>query len=159
MFENIDRELSLCREVAHLQDDRMAGPLDRILTGYMLTIVHAEFEQAIKNAVKERCLMDVDAYQVAFMETAVERLIRSITISALVGYLGFFDRNCKIRFRGKIPTNCLAEVYYGNLEENRQAMAHQANSEATLRNVEEWLLEARSVVVAFRESLELAGNA
>ncbi len=156
MFTRSTADLASCAQ--HLEDTGSVGtPIEKILVGYVLTVIHAEFEQAIRGAVRERCAVEGDPHLTAFTGNAATRVIRSIRISELSGALGLFDASCKESFQAAV-NGSQAETYYGNIESNRQLLAHESGSMATMTEVREWFEAAGTVVTVFREVLGLSPN-
>ena len=124
------------------------------MVGYVLTVVHAEFEKAVKGAIRERCQVAADPLLRNFTSQAADRLVKSIKVTELSGILGYFDGTCKTTFQNSI-NHSLSESSYTSLEMNRQALAHNAAHNATISDVQQWFTEAQTVVVKFREALGL----
>lgn len=153
MFDNLTRVIEVSKD--HLDTTATSGTeIESFIVGYLLTVVHAEFEQAVKRAVSERCQAAGDPLIGNFGALAAKRLVRSIKISDLSGILGHFDANCKKTFQTSIQ-NARSASYYSNLESSRQAIAHEATSNATMSDVQTWFVEAKQVPLKFREALGL----
>ncbi|MCY3925808.1 MAG: hypothetical protein OXG52_09955 [bacterium] len=153
MFDRASRALDLCTD--HLADTATAGTeIESFIVGYALTVVHAEFEKAVKNAIRERCRVVTDPHLRNFTSQAADRLVRSIKITELSGILGYFDGACKSTFQDSLRQSKSAS-FYNNIETNRQAVAHDAVHNATMSEVTNWFAEAQTVIVRFREALGL----
>ena len=156
MLERSGRELSVCSQ--HLAENRAKSlptqqllSLERILVGYILTIIHSELEAEIREAVQRRCHVANDASLNRFVRSAADRLIRSIRIEQLSGLLGYFGEDCKQRFQDGLTDQMVAS--YDSLESNRQSFAHQTGSNATLQEVQTWFIAAQDVIDAFCQAL------
>lgn len=157
MFDRTSRALTLCR--THLEATATSGTeIESYIVGYALTVVHAEFETAVKGAIRERCRVVADPHLQNFTSQAADRLVRSIRIADLSGLLGFFDTSCKRVFQDSIRQSKSGQ-FYDNLETNRQAVAHDSIHTATMSDVEQWFTEAQTVILRFREALGLSASA
>ena len=153
MFDKTRRVLDLCR--THLEDTGTSGTeIESVVVGFALTVVHAEFEMAVKSAIRERCQVSTDPLVRNFTSQAADRLVRSIKVSDLRGILGYFDDTCKTTFNHSIDST-KSESFYTSLESNRQALAHNSTHNATMSDVQQWFPEAQTVLVRFREALGL----
>ena len=153
MFDRTSRALDLCKN--HLEDTATSGTeIESFIVGYALTVVHAEFEKAVKNAIRERCQVVADPHLRNFTSQAADRLVRSIRITELSGILGYFDGGCKRTFQDSLHQS-KSESFYNNIQTNRQAVAHNAVHHATMSDIGEWFVEAKAVVLKFREALGL----
>lgn len=158
MFSRLDRLVTTCKQ--HLIDSNSQGTqIELILVGHILTVIYAEFETVIRSSIKERCVVGTDPQVSSFMQHAVDRIVRSIKVSELSGILGLFSLIYKQDFQRDMKhDNGIAEVYYHNLVSNRQAIAHNAFTNATMRDVEEWLPSGKAVIEAFRRALGLTSS-
>lgn len=157
MFEESSEELKFYQE--HLKSIEDPGTrIAPIFVGHVLTIAHAQFEEAVKNAIKERCTVKEDAAANSYVVSTVDNIVRSIKVTELSGYLGRFGGEYKSRFAAYITSNQETIVYYNNLESNRQSLAHKGVVNATMDEVLLWFAEAQSVIVEFRETLGLSNS-
>jgi len=153
VFDRTSRALALCRN--HLETTASSGTeIESFIVGYALTAMHAEFEKAVKNAIRERCEVVADPHLRNFTSQAADRLVRSIRISELSGILGYFDGACKRTFQDSLHQS-KSESFYNNIQTNRQAVAHDAVHHATMSEITNWFTEAQTVIVRFREALGL----
>ena len=156
MFDRLEKEIALYEQ--HLVNTRTQGSLiERVFVGYALTLIYAEFERSIKSAINDRCHIESDPPLNSFVEWSTNRIIRSLRISELSGFLRSFDDKYNDRFRATVGnTNHQTQVFWDNIIENRQALAHETPKNATLIEVQEWFSKAKIVISAFRTALGLS---
>src|SRR5262249_52136262 len=97
-FERIDNALEVCKKHLDATGSRNTE-VEIYLTGYVLVVACSEFEQRFEALVSKRCVRHPDAWLIAFMAHATDKLIRSPGISELSGFLGRFDAQCKEDFK------------------------------------------------------------
>lgn len=153
MFEDVEKDLRYLRDYLASVDDPGTRIAPALVT-YALILIHAKLESAIQGAIRERCSSDdlaIDSY----VASTVHKSVRSIIFTELGGVLGQFDAESKRLFKKFGEESEVAVQFYNNLETNRQSVAHGGTSTATINEVLIWFLEARKVVLEFREALGL----
>lgn len=150
----VDAAMRVCR--GHLDSTRSRNTeIDQILVGYVLTIVHAEWEQWLQAAVEARTVVHGDPHLAGFARYSVGRLFRKFKISDLSGLLGAFDDGCKSHFMSQVE-NTPAHTAYDNIERNRQLVAHQKGTGMTFAELERTYLSALPVLESFEDALNIA---
>lgn len=156
MFNRLEKDIFFYEQ--HLINTRTQGSqIEQVFVGYVLTIIYAEFEKAIKSAIKDRCHIQGDTLLNNYVRSTTDRIIRSVRISDLSKVLKRFDNKYNDRFRATVGnTNHQTQVSWDNIIDNRHAFAHMAPTNATLIEVQEWFSEAKIVIFAFRAALGLS---
>jgi hypothetical protein len=126
------------------------------LVGYLLIVVHSEFEQWIAGTLRARVAVANDPHLTAWGEHSIARLAKKISVSDLSGVLGKFDEGCKQSFQGAV-LNTVHHLAYDNLESNRQLVAHASGTGLTLADVEAAFRSATQVLDRF-ETAVFAGR-
>ena len=131
MFDRLERNIA--RYEQHLVDTGTQGSLiEQAFVGYVLTLIYAEFENAIKSAINDRCHIESDPPLNSFVEWSTNRIIRSLKISDLSGFLRSFDDKYNDRFQATKDKNHQTQVSWDRIIANRQAFAHEAPTNMTL---------------------------
>lgn len=151
MFARVDAALSVCG--AHLDATGARGTeIEAILVGYLLTVIHAEFEQHVVQTVVARCRTSHDVRRSSFTEYAARRLVKKFAISDLTGTLNSFDRECKRRFSKEVM-DTPHHVAYDNIEANRQLLAHSSGINMTFDELVRHYETSLPVLAAFSRAL------
>ena len=154
MFAEVETELQDL--VAHLESiDELETRIAPVFVTYALTLIHGQFEAAVKAAIRERCKANDPAID-SYVASTVHKSVRSIKLGELSGVLGQFDVAFKASFREQSQEFAVAFQFYSNLESNRQAVAHGGVLSATMGDVVAWYFEAKIVILKFREALGLS---
>lgn len=155
MFDRLEKEIALYEQ--HLVNTRTQGSLiERVFVGYALTLIYAEFERSIKSAINDRCHIESDPPLNSFVEWSTNRIIRSLRISDLSGFLRRFDDKYNDRFQAAKDKDLQTQVSWDRIITNRQAFAHEAPTNMTFTEVQEEFSKAKGVIFAFREALGLS---
>lgn len=151
MFPRVATTFITCND--HLDASGARGTeIEQIFVGYLLTIIHSEFEQAIVGAVKARCDVAADERLTAFMQWAADRLVRKIAISDLTGVLSRFHDQCHDNFANLI-INTVHHLAYDSIVSNRQLVAHAAGTNMTIAELEVAYGDSLAVLIGFAISL------
>lgn len=155
MLEDVETEVKQLAAQAETIDDSSTIVVPALIA-YALIRIHAGFEVAIRDAVKEKCQME-DVTINSYIGSVIDRSVRSIKIKELSGLLGKFGKEFKESFKQHQEESAEAFQFYSNLETNRQSVAHTVDfgGQATMHDVVSWFLEARTVIYKFRQVLGL----
>lgn len=153
MFPRIDATFRSCRQ--HLDTTGTRGTeIETIIVGYMLTIIHSEFEQYIVSLVCARCSVPDDPRLSSFAGYAAKRLVKKIALSELTSTLNTFHADCKKQFSDGV-LNTQHHLAYDNIETNRQMLAHSSGINMTFAELEAAYNLSLIVLTAFAEALTL----
>lgn len=154
MFDHLENKIALYEQ--HLIDTEMKGSqIEQVFVGYVLTIIHAEFEKSIKSAIQDRCHIESDTPVNNYVAWATDRIIRSLRTTELSGILKNFDKKYKDHFKVAKGKGHQTQVSWDKIIENRHAFVHEAPANITLTEVQEDFSKAKGIIVAFREALGL----
>ena len=155
MFDRLEKEIALYEQ--HLVNTKTQGSLiEQVFVGYALTLIYAEFERSIKSAINDRCRIESDPPLNNFVESSTERIIRSLKISELSGFLRSFDDKYNDRFQAAKDKDHQTQVSWDRIIANRHAFAHATPTNMTFTEVQKEFSKAKGVIVAFREALGLS---
>lgn len=150
-FVRVDAALAECHR--HLDETGTRNSqIESYLVSYLVTVIHAEFEQGIQLIMKRRTTVQADDHLSAWGEYTVGRLARKVSIGDLAGLLRAFDESCKEHFSSAV-VDTQHHVAYDNIETNRQAVAHSVGTSMTLAELEDAYANACHVLDAFEAAL------
>ena len=151
-IETIDRALARCE--AHCSS---AEPMDvevkSLLIGSILILIYSEFERKIRSLILDRCSSVSDESIRKYIEKSIENVFRGIKIGALSGLLGKFGDLHKQEFQRRLNENDKVKNMYGSILANRNLVAHEKGSEATMQEVRQYYEEGHVVLDYFRDAL------
>lgn len=154
MFDHLENEIAFYEQ--HLANTEINGSqIEQVFVGYVLIRIYAEFETSIRSAIKDRCHIVSDTPLNKFVEWTTDRIVRSVKMSDLNGFLKRFDDEYYSRFQDAENTDHQAQVSWDKIIDNRHAFVHEAPTNMTLTEVQENFSKAKGVIVAFREALGL----
>lgn len=108
----------------HLTTPRHTGAeVEAYLTRYLIILICAEYEKKVKDIVLERSTSLSDRHLLSFVQSATDKMIKSIKFSDLSGLLGQFGEDYKRKFSDKVR-NTEACNAYETIIVNRNHIAH-----------------------------------
>ena len=123
----VDHAIDVCRR--HLDDSRSSGTeIEAFLTRYLLVLICSAFEEKIEDLVHLRAEESDDGGLVAFIDSTVGQVFRSVKTSEIGGLLNRFGTHYKDRFRQELDANERAENYFNSIVSNRHDTAHSVDS-------------------------------
>ena len=123
----VDHAIDVCR--SHLEDSRSSGTeIEAFLTRYLLILICSAFEEKIEDLVHLRARKSDDGGLVAFVDSTVGQVFRSVKTSEIGGLLNRFGTEYKDRFRQELNDNQRAETYFNSIVSNRHDTAHSVDS-------------------------------
>lgn len=102
-FLRVDAAIETCSR--HLEGTGADPEVEAILAGHVAAIAYASYERRVRELIAERCLHPTDQPINNFANVASQRLVRSIKISELAGFLGFFGDDHKRRFQATLAAD------------------------------------------------------
>jgi len=129
--------------------------IDTVLAAHVASIAYASYERRVRQLIAERCRHPTDDPINRFTEVASVRLVRSIKVGELAGFLGFFGETEKQAFQRAIDAQPEAVAAWGNLLTGRHGVAHELESAPTmtLADVKRDIAAAAKVLEAFEAAL------
>lgn len=121
--------------------------LESVVVNYLLTVVYADLEDAIRSEIVLPWRAVSDARANSFITIAIGRVLRSIKCSEIAGVLGMFDEKCKRHFQ-ELINDTPSQLAYDRLVSGRHQQAHSLGSEMTLRDFKADLEHCQSVLDA-----------
>ncbi len=150
----VEDALTTCKQ--HLERTRTEGTaVEPYLVRYLLVLIHAAYEQTIKDLILEKMKGVSDKHLSSFVTSVTGSVIRSIRITDLSGLLGRFGNDYKDVFSTKIPERGGAYRAYDDIMVNRRNIAHDVGQpmSLTFKDVENRFHESLAVLDAFSEAL------
>jgi hypothetical protein len=111
----------------------LGSPVESYLTQHILVILCAEMQQEIYKLVKHRCSKNTDEYLAKFVETAQEKVLRSVQKAEIAGFLGHFGLSVKEQFNKSISESEIS--IYNNAVLSRHDVAHRMGSNTTFEEL------------------------
>jgi hypothetical protein len=150
VFVRVDSAIERCREHLDATGARNTE-VETFLVGYLVTIIHAEFEQHVSELLRERTRSS-DPHLTAWGAYATGRIAKKFSVSDLSGYLRAFDESCRMMFANAIH-DTPEHLAYDRIESTRQLVAHARDTSLTFDDVEQSYREACAVLDAFAKAL------
>ncbi len=153
-FLRVEAAIEVCTR--HLEKlDRPDPEIDTVLAAHIAAVAYAVFEKHIRDLIVERCRHPTDEPINRFADVAAQRLVRSIKVTDLAGFLGFFGSEEKEAFQRRLRREPEVEAAWGNLLAGRHGIAHDAGAAPTmtLADVMRDVKAAEQVVQAFESAL------
>lgn len=151
-FPRLDSAITTCRR--HLQETNSFNTeIEAIVVGYLLAVTYAEYEQTVRRLISERGRTD-DERLTAFVRVATERIVRSLRLSELKGFLGFFHEDCKQALHDEV-NDTRAHLAYDSIINSRQDLTHRFVASMTLAEFEDFYRESVVVLEAMERALHL----
>lgn len=148
----IDQLLESCEE--HLSSTKAFGTeIESLLTQSLLVLMCAEFEQAIKSIVEQKCATITDAAVREFIGSCTGQIFRSVKSGEIAGLLGRFGSDYKEAFKAEADDNQLAITFYNNIVTNRHVVAHSGGSSVTFGDLKQFYEQGHLVLDFFQNSL------
>lgn len=150
----VEDAISTCK--SHLDVTKTWGTeVEAYLTRHILVMIHAEYEQKIKNIVFEKVSGVSDKHLSSFIKSAIGTVVRSIRITELSGLLGKFGEDYKATFHEKMKESGNAQQAYESILSNRRLVAHgdAQSGQITFGDLEIWFKESLVVLDTFAEIL------
>lgn len=143
-LNRIDHAIETCKQCLDNTEAR-GTEIESYLTRYLLILINVVFEDEIKKIVAGRAAQTEDPAIESFVNSAVERLLRSIKISEISGFLNKFGSEYKSDFSDKI-TNTRAETCFNTIINNRHLTAHTSGPTMTFNELITFYEEGHKVL-------------
>lgn len=130
--------------------------IEAVLVGYVASTIYAELEAKVVEIVADAVRSKESVRVHAFGEYASKRIIRSIKIEQLSGFLGFFDSCCKDHFKASLKPKQTSD--WDSLVAIRHGVAHESESQqvSSLNDIAQYYSNAQDVLLLFKESLNVS---
>ena len=133
-FTQLDNAMDVCKQ--HLDNTGARGTeIENYLVGYLLVNICSEFEIRLKKLVEIRAARSGDKHLHNFVMYASSRVIRSIKVGEIAGYLGGFGADWKTSFHDSV-LDTPSHVGYDNIMTNRISVAHLTGTLMTFADLE-----------------------
>lgn len=127
----VEDAITTCKQ--HLERmEKRVPEIEIYFTRYLLVLIHAVYEQKIKNLVSERTDGVLDKHLSSFIKSVKGSVTRRIGITELSELLGRFGDDFKQAFSKKIQEKGDAQQAYSDIISNRNIIAHDATQSITL---------------------------
>jgi hypothetical protein len=152
-FTQLENALTVCKN--HLDNTGTRGTeIESYLVGFLLVNICSEFEIRLRKILEMRAAHPGDTYLSNFVVYASGRIIRSIKIGEIAGYLGGFGTDWKDNFHSAVKDKP-PHVAYDNIMANRQLVAHVSGTMMTFAELEAAFQEACHVLTAVANAVGL----
>jgi hypothetical protein len=152
-FTRLDNAIAVCKQ--HLAETGLEeSEIASYLVGYLIVIISAEYECAIEAMINMRAARTGDSHIMSFVEMAASKIIRSVEVDQLTGFLGHFDVQCKEAFKADQAKQA-AQAQYGNIIINRHNVAHATGTNMTFKELEAAYAESKKILDCFGKCLGL----
>ncbi len=156
-FFRVEAAIEVCTR--HLEALERPDPeIDTVLAAYIASVAYAAFEKRVRDLMAQRCRHPTDEPINRFTGEASQRLVRSIKITELAGFLAFFGEEEKKAFQRKLADEPQIAAAWGNLLTGRHGIAHELDAAPTmtLADVKRDVAAAEQVLQAFEAALTSA---
>jgi len=127
--------------------------IEAYLTRYLLVLIVAVYEEEFERLIAERAEKTNDKPLAAFVRSATHKLLRSMKLSELKGYLGRFSATHADEFsRNSAERSRLA---FDVIVQSRNEVAHSGGTNVvmTLDDLDQHLTESKNILRAFELSI------
>jgi hypothetical protein len=152
-FTQLENALAVCKNYLDSTGTR-GTEIESYLVGFLLVNICSEFEIRLRKIFEIRAGHPGDAYLCNFVIYASGRIIRSIKIGEIAGYLGGFGTDWKDSFHSAIKDKP-PHVAYDNIMTKRQLVAHVSGTMMTFAELETAFNDACHVLTAIANALGL----
>lgn len=136
---------------SHIEDTSTSGTeVEAFLAQYLLVVLCSEMQEEIYRVVESRARSCGDDELCSFAVSSSKKLLRSVKVSELSGFVGHFGVERKRRFMDSLDER--ATLQYNSAVESRHSVAHRSGAQVTLADL-------ASIVSAACEVLDAAKSA
>lgn len=152
VFFRVDAAIETCSR--HLESSATDPEVEAILAGHIAAIAYASYEKHVRDLIAERCLHPTDQPINNFASVASQRLVRSIKIGELSGFLGFFGDSHKRSFQDALAAETEAAAAWDSLLTGRHGIAHENSAPSlTFADVTLYVVGAEKILGMFEAAL------
>jgi hypothetical protein len=124
--------LDECRQ--HVEaTDSSGSEVEAFLAQYLLIVLCAEVQEEMYRVVELRATKCGDDELCSFALASSKKLLRSVKVSELSGFVGTFGPNRKDRFSNSLDER--AVLQYNSAVDNRHSVAHKSGAQVTLSDM------------------------
>jgi hypothetical protein len=135
--------LDECRQ--HVETTLSSGSeVEAFLSQYLLVVLCAEMQEEIYRVVELRAKKCGDDELCSFALASSKKILRSVRIGELSGFVGSFGPGRKDRFSGALDER--AVLQYNSAVDNRHSVAHRSGAQVTLSDMVEIISSATIVL-------------
>lgn len=139
-----------CR--AHLDETSSRGTeVEAFLAQYLLVALCAEMQDEIYRVVEIRTAQCGDSELCGFALNTSKRILRSVKIAELLGFVGHFGPERKQRFSEALDER--VRMQYDTAVSNRHAVAHRNGAQVTIADLAGIIDSAERVLDSAHEAL------
>lgn len=142
--------LEECR--THIDNTSSSGTeVEAFLAQYLLVALCSEMQEEVYRVVEMRATRCGDDELCSFVLSSSKKLLRSVKVSELSGFVGHFGVERKRRFMSSLDE--MATMQYNSAVESRHSVAHRSGAQVTLSELETIVGVACNVLDATRGAL------
>lgn len=137
---------------AHLEGTSSQGTeVEAFLAQYLLVALCAEMQDEMYRVVEIRAAQCGDTELCGFALTSSKKILRSVKVSELSGFVGHFGPDRKRRFADALDER--VKMQYDTAVDNRHSVAHRNGAQVTVTELGEIIESARRVLDSARSAL------
>lgn len=143
---------------AHIEGIGEANPeIESFLSQFLLVVLCAEMQTELYEVVKRRVDRCGDEEICSFAVSSSKKILRSIKVSEITGFLNHFGGPCKQRFTEGLDDR--TNLQYNSAVANRHQVAHLSGAQVTLGELEAIISSARKILDSAEIALSSASTA
>jgi hypothetical protein len=148
--------LESCR--AHVSETSSSGSeVEAFLAQYLLVSLCAEMQEEMYRVVELRAKKSGDDELCSFALSSSRKILRSVKVSELAGFVGHFGVDRKRRFAESLDER--ATLQYNTAVDSRHSVAHKSGAQVTLSELAAIVSAACVILDAARAALiDTAGD-
>jgi hypothetical protein len=124
--------LAECRQ--HVEaTDSSGSEVEAFLAQYLLVILCAEMQEEMYRVVELRASKCGDDEMCSFALASSKKILRSVKVGELTGFVGGFGPSRKDRFSSSLDERAILQ--YNSAVENRHSVAHKSGAQVTLSDM------------------------
>lgn len=137
---------------AHIDQAAAEGTeVEAFLAQYLLVTLCAEMQEEMYRVIETRARACGDDELCCFTLSAAKRILRSVRVSELAGFVGHFGPQRKQRFTEGLDERVMLQ--YDSAVESRHSVAHRGGVQVTLSEIREIVESAGSVLDSAQSAL------
>jgi hypothetical protein len=135
--------LDECRQ--HVDSTSSSGTeIEAFLSQYLLVLLCAEIQEEIYKVVEMRAVKCGDEEICAFTLASSKKILRSVKIGELSGFVGSFGPGRKAKFSDLLDEKSIFQ--YNSAVDNRHSVAHKSGAQVTLADMAD-VIESAALVL------------
>jgi len=126
------------------ETDSSGTEVEAFLSQYLLVVLCAEMQEEIYRIIEIRASRCGDDEICSFALASSRRILRSVKVAELSGFVAGFGQGRKDRFSSALDERAILQ--YNSAVDNRHAVAHKSGAQVTLMDIKEIISSATLVL-------------